>query len=59
VTLSGQGEERAAQIVVPDGRLSLAIRKKGQNAGSPPSSRGSGGREEQGPSWPTSAAAGG
>jgi transcription antitermination factor NusA-like protein len=32
VTLSGQGEERAAQVVVPDSQLSLAIGKKGQNA---------------------------
>jgi N utilization substance protein A len=32
VTLSGEGEERAAQVVVPDSQLSLAIGKKGQNA---------------------------
>jgi N utilization substance protein A len=32
VTLTGEGEERAAQVVVPDSQLSLAIGKKGQNA---------------------------
>ncbi|HZS32557.1 MAG TPA: transcription termination factor NusA [Methylomirabilota bacterium] len=32
VTLSGEGEERTALVVVPDSQLSLAIGKKGQNA---------------------------
>jgi N utilization substance protein A len=32
VTLKGEGEERAALVVVPDNQLSLAIGKKGQNA---------------------------
>jgi N utilization substance protein A len=32
VTLQGEGEERAALVVVPDNQLSLAIGKKGQNA---------------------------
>jgi N utilization substance protein A len=32
VTISGEGEERTAQVVVPDSQLSLAIGKKGQNA---------------------------
>jgi N utilization substance protein A len=32
VTLEGEGEERAAFVVVPDNQLSLAIGKKGQNA---------------------------
>src|SRR5262249_52727952 len=32
VTLTGEGEERAAQVIVPDSQLSLAIGKKGQNA---------------------------
>jgi N utilization substance protein A len=32
VTLQGDGEERAALVVVPDNQLSLAIGKKGQNA---------------------------
>jgi len=32
VTLSGEGEERSALVVVPDSQLSLAIGKKGQNA---------------------------
>ncbi len=32
VTVSGEGEERTALVVVPDSQLSLAIGKKGQNA---------------------------
>jgi N utilization substance protein A len=32
VTIQGEGEERAALVVVPDTQLSLAIGKKGQNA---------------------------
>src|SRR5438093_5853055 len=32
VTLQGEGEDRAALVVVPDNQLSLAIGKKGQNA---------------------------
>jgi N utilization substance protein A len=32
VTIAGEGEERTAQVVVPDSQLSLAIGKKGQNA---------------------------
>ena len=32
VTLEGEGDERAALVVVPDSQLSLAIGKKGQNA---------------------------
>jgi N utilization substance protein A len=32
VTISGEGAERTAQVVVPDSQLSLAIGKKGQNA---------------------------
>jgi len=32
VTVHGEGEERAALVVVPDNQLSLAIGKKGQNA---------------------------
>jgi N utilization substance protein A len=32
VTVQGEGEERAALVVVPDNQLSLAIGKKGQNA---------------------------
>ena len=32
VTITGEGEERTAQVVVPDSQLSLAIGKKGQNA---------------------------
>ena len=32
VTISGEGEERTALVVVPDSQLSLAIGKKGQNA---------------------------
>src|SRR5262249_6774617 len=32
VTISGEGDERSAQVVVPDSQLSLAIGKKGQNA---------------------------
>jgi N utilization substance protein A len=32
VTISGEAEERTAQVVVPDSQLSLAIGKKGQNA---------------------------
>jgi N utilization substance protein A len=32
VTVHGEGEERSAQVVVPDNQLSLAIGKKGQNA---------------------------
>jgi N utilization substance protein A len=32
VTLTGEGEDRAALVVVPDSQLSLAIGKKGQNA---------------------------
>jgi N utilization substance protein A len=32
VTITGEGEERSALVVVPDSQLSLAIGKKGQNA---------------------------
>jgi N utilization substance protein A len=32
VTIQGEGDERAALVVVPDNQLSLAIGKKGQNA---------------------------
>jgi transcription termination/antitermination protein NusA len=32
VTLSGEGDDRSALVVVPDSQLSLAIGKKGQNA---------------------------
>jgi len=32
VTVQGEGEDRAALVVVPDNQLSLAIGKKGQNA---------------------------
>jgi N utilization substance protein A len=32
VTITGEGEERSAHVVVPDSQLSLAIGKKGQNA---------------------------
>jgi N utilization substance protein A len=32
VTITGEGEDRSAQVVVPDSQLSLAIGKKGQNA---------------------------
>ena len=32
VTITGEGEERTALVVVPDSQLSLAIGKKGQNA---------------------------
>jgi transcription termination/antitermination protein NusA len=32
VTITGEGEERTAQVIVPDSQLSLAIGKKGQNA---------------------------
>jgi N utilization substance protein A len=32
VTITGEAEDRSAQVVVPDSQLSLAIGKKGQNA---------------------------